>query len=276
LYENDNIKIGLSLSMEFPIVFPCDALKPYVKYYWVCESDTYVAREAMYPTGHIEFCIDISNGNTVRHFDGRSVKMPSMEVLGHLTGPTSATVAKGTTVLVTRFYPYTSSLFFPTQASDFTNDSIDLYDIVDVASTEFYERLMEQRSIEQKIKVLESFLIQQLVRNRKSQDKLKLVESICNHVYRENEPFSIENLSAHYGFSKRYIQRLFLEWVGLTPRSFFSVQRFNKSLDLIRTSTAPLTSIAFDCGYYDQAHFIREFKSYTGSTPTQVMELEVR
>jgi AraC-like DNA-binding protein len=202
--------------------------------------------------------------------------MPSLEILGHLTAPTSATVAKGTTVLVTRFYPYASSLFFPNKASDFTNDSINLYDVLREASSEFYDRLMAQHSIEQKIKVLESFLIQRLIRNRKSQDKLKLVESICTHVYREGESFNIQNLSAHYGFSKRYIQRLFLDWVGLTPGSFFSVQRFNKSLDLIGAYTAPLTSIAFECGYYDQAHFIREFKSYTGLTPTQVMKLQAQ
>jgi AraC-like DNA-binding protein len=258
--------------MEFPTIFPCEALRPYVKYYWICESDTYVAREAMYPTGHIEFCIDISNGNTLREFDGRCVKMPPLEILGHLTAPTNATVTKGTTVLVTRFYPYTSSLFFPDQAASFTNESVNLYDILGKASTDFHDNLMDQRSLGQKIQVMEAFLMQQLIKHKKDHDKLKLVESICNHIS-GRESFNMQQLSAHYGFSKRHIQRLFLDLVGLTPGSFFSVQRFNKSLELIQTSNGSLTSIAYECGYYDQAHFIREFKSYTGLTPSQVVGL---
>ena len=55
--------------------------------------------------------------------------------------------------------------------------------------------------------------------------------------------------------------------VGITPTAFFSVYRFNKSLGLVLSSGHRLTSIAYDCGYYDQAHFIKEFKKFTGITP---------
>jgi len=61
--------------------------------------------------------------------------------------------------------------------------------------------------------------------------------------------------------------------VGITPQKYFAVRRFNKSLELVRSSEESLTSIAFECGYYDQAHFIKEFKSYTGLTPGEVKML---
>jgi AraC-like DNA-binding protein len=109
-----------------------------------------------------------------------------------------------------------------------------------------------------------------LTTNRKNHQQLKLVESLCNHISREGETFNLQKLSGHFGFSERYIQKLFLNWVGITPQNFFSVQRFNKSLELIRSSGGTLTSIAQECGYYDQAHFIKEFKSYTGLTPSQI------
>ena len=76
-------------------------------------------------------------------------------------------------------------------------------------------------------------------------------------------------LAAETGFSVRYIQKLFLNYVGISPNSFYSVQRFNKSLELVRSAEMSLTNIAYECGYYDQAHFIREFRSYTGLTPGQ-------
>lgn len=259
--------------MQHKNFLPSDTLKPYVKYYWTCTTDKDVALEVMYPSGYVELSIEISNGNTVRQFGDRSVKIPSLEVLGHFNIPTRATVTKGTAHLITRFYPYASSLFFPDHISNFTNDSIDLSDILRKESTEFYNRLMEQNSIDRKIKTLEAFLIQRLVRNEKNHKTLKLVEQICNHVYRDGESFNMVNLASHYGFSERYIQKLFLDWVGLSPKSFFSIQRFNKSLELVRSSAAPLTSVALECGYYDQAHFIKEFKSYTGLTPSQVVRL---
>jgi AraC-like DNA-binding protein len=81
------------------------------------------------------------------------------------------------------------------------------------------------------------------------------------------EAFNSKTLSEEYGFSERYIEKLFVDMVGITPRAFFSVYRFNKSLGLVLSSGRRLTSIAYDCGYYDQAHFIKEFKKFTGITP---------
>jgi AraC-like DNA-binding protein len=259
--------------MKDRVFFPSDILKPYVKNYWTCRHDTDVL-EVMYPSGSVELCIDISTNDTVRHRGDRSMKVPNLEVLGHWTIPTRAAITKGNTCLITRFQPHASSVFFPNPASDFTNESIDLCDMFSRESAGFYDRLMEQRSVEQKIAVLEVFLIQRLARSKKNDHQLKLVECLCNHVYNEESSFDLRNLSAHYGFSERYIQRLFTDWVGLAPQKFFSVRRFNRSLELVRSSTAPLTSIALECGYYDQAHFIREFKSYTGLTPSQVKKIE--
>ena len=254
--------------MRDRVFFPSDILKPFVKNYWTCRHDADVL-EVMYPSGCVELCIDISTNDTIRHRGNNSMKVPSLEVLGHWTIPTTAALTKGNTCLITRFHSHASSFFFPNPVSDFTNESIDLCDIFNKESDDFYNRLMEQRSIEQKVEVLEAFLIQRLIINKKSNRQLKLVEHLCNHVSTEDK-FSIQNLSTHYGFSDRYIQKLFMDWVGITPQKFFSVQRFNKSLELLRSSREPLTMVAFECGYYDQAHFIKEFKSYTGLTPMQV------
>ncbi|HTE01897.1 MAG TPA: AraC family transcriptional regulator [Mucilaginibacter sp.] len=258
--------------MRDQVFFPSDILKPFIKCYWTCSHPADVL-EVMYPSGSVEICIDISTNDTIRHRGDRSMKVPNLEVLGHWTIPTRAAITKGNTCLITRFHPYASSLFFPNAASDFTNESIDLCDIFRKESTDLYDRLMEQCLLPQKIAVLEEFLVQRLIMNKKSDHKLKLVESLCNDVYREDKPLNLQNISARYGFSERYIQKLFIDWIGITPQKFFSIKRFNKSLELIRSSATPLTSIAFECGYYDQAHFIKEFKSYTGLTPTQVKGL---
>jgi len=255
--------------MRDKVFFPSAALSRYVKYYWTCTHDTDTL-ELMYPSGCLEFCIDISNCDTIRHRGSQSIIVPRLEVLGHWNIPTKAAVQKGNICLITRFHPYAGALFFPNQVSDFTNESIDLHDILNKESGEFYQRLMEQPLLEQKVKVLETFLINRLERNRKNQEQLRLVEGLCHSISRNGESFDIERLAAESGFSGRYIQKLFLNYVGISPRNFFSVQRFNKSLELVRSANMSLTNIAYECGYYDQAHFIREFRSYTGITPSQL------
>ncbi len=260
--------------MQLQTFQPSDILKPYIKYYWLCTTGEDVPMEIMYPTGHIELCIDISNGNTIRTFGDRAVTMPYLEVLGHFTMPTRARITKGTTVLVVRFYPYASSLFLFDQAHNFTNDSIDLHAILSKEARALYSRLAEQPLLEQKIHVIETFLVSLLMRNEKKSKSLKLVERVCKDIFHDEESLSIKNLAGKYGCSERYLQKLFLAHVGLSPKQLFTVQRFNKSLNLVQSSPYSLTSIAYECGYYDQAHFIKEFKSFTGLIPSQVQHAD--
>ena len=251
---------------------PSAALKPFVQYYWTCRHPDDVL-EVMYPSGSIELCIDISDCTTVRHRGDQSMQVPKLELLGHWTIPTRAALKKGNTCLITRFHPYAGALFFPNSASEFTNQSVDFHDIFGRGSANFYDCLMEQPTIQHKVNVLEQFLLKRLTMNRRSHQNLNLIKHMCYHVSAGNNLFDIGDLSSRYGFSERYIQKLFNSWVGITPQKFFAVRRFNKSLELLRSSAEPMTSIAFSCGYYDQAHFIKEFKSYTGLTPMQVKSL---
>lgn len=255
--------------MRDKVFFPSGRLSSYVQYYWTCTHDSDVM-EVMYPTGCLELCIDITNGDTVRHRGDRSMAVPRVEVLGHWTIPTRAAIKKGNTCLITRFYPYAGFLFFPNQASEFTNASVDLNDIFSGETAAFYQRLMEQPLLEQKVKLLEAFLANRLARSRRAQEKIGLMEALCHSISRSSDSFNMQRLSAEFGFSERYIQKLFLNYVGITPQSFFSVQRFNKSLELVREASMSLTTIAYECGYYDQAHFIKEFKAYTGMPPSQL------
>jgi len=252
---------------------PANLLKPYVKEYFVVTINKDVANQVFYPSGYVDFAVNISTGNVITIINGRAVDMPRVEVLGHLTTPTRLSVAGGTSVLIARIYPYASSLFFPNPISHFTNHSIDLHDVVGNESNDFYDKLMEAPSIRGKVSVLDAFLVQKLMKNEKRQRKINLIKQMCGDLSAHSEAFDIKEVSNRYGFSERYIQKLFIDIVGLAPRSLFSVQRFNKSLSQVLSTQTDLTSIAYECGYYDQAHFIREFKKYAGITPSEARPL---
>ena len=246
---------------------PSDVLRPYVKNYTLISIDKDLTDEVFYPSGYIDLVINVSEGNAITFIDGRRRKLPGVEVLGHLTLPSRLTVTKGTSVLIARIYPFASSLFFTDSMSEFTNYATDAYGIFSKEINHFYYSLMEAGSLEQKIAVLDRFLVGKLIKNEKQHRKSKLIGQVCKHIYSMGDTYNSKTLSSGYGLSERYLEKLFVNMVGISPRALFSVHRFNKSLDLVLSSARKLTSIAYDCGYHDQSHFIKEFTKFTGITP---------
>lgn len=257
--------------MELQTFAPSDILKPYIKYYWLFTTDQSI-NDAIYPSGYLELAINISEGVVVSVVNDRHIGMPPLEVLGQLTAPARIIAGKKTTLLVTRFYPHATSLFFPNRIADFTNDSVDLLDVFKADAVHLHDRMMDQRTLVQKIAVLDAFLVKQLIASKKNRSQVQLLETICRYTGPDGEGPDIEKLAVQHGISARYIQKLFLDYIGITPKRFFNIRRFNKSLQLIRSSHTSLTDIAYECGYYDQAHFIKEFKSFTGVTPSRFLQ----
>jgi len=84
---------------------------------------------------------------------------------------------------------------------------------------------------------------------------------------------SIEAIASDVGLTRRHLERLFREQVGLTPRTYARVRRFQRALASLERlgragSVRPGTETALDSGYADQAHFVREFRALAGSTPS--------
>jgi AraC-like DNA-binding protein len=247
--------------------FPSEKLRPYVKSYTLITIDRDLTDEVFYPSGYVDLVINISEGSATTIIDGRSRKTPGVEVLGHLTLPSRLTVSRGTSVLIARIYPYASSLFFTDSMSELTNYATDAYGIFSGEVNDFYYSLMEADSLAQKVGALDRFLTRKLVKNEKLYRKSNVIQQVCGHIFSKGDVFDSKALSKSFGLSERYIEKLFVGMVGITPSAFFSVYRFNKSLEFVLSSNLKLTSIAYDCGYYDQAHFIKEFKKFTGITP---------
>ena len=99
------------------------------------------------------------------------------------------------------------------------------------------------------------------------------VDYAVNQILHMPNQMSIDRISKKVGYSQKHLIKIFKEHVGLTPKSFLKIIRFQKAIQEIeQNKTANWASIAFDSGYYDQAHFINDFKSFSGFTPTQYLK----
>jgi AraC-like DNA-binding protein len=86
---------------------------------------------------------------------------------------------------------------------------------------------------------------------------------------------TIKRLSDKVGFSQKHFIQMFKNNFGLTPKAFLKITRFQKTIREIEASKKiSWSDIAFDTGYYDQAHFINDFKNFSGFTPQQYLLLK--
>jgi AraC-like DNA-binding protein len=131
-----------------------------------------------------------------------------------------------------------------------------------------HSQLLHTGSWKQRFELVEKFLLRRLSLSEKAMGKMELVNDVMKEMRRYDFFDNIDNVAARYGITSRYLQKIFLQYTGLTPKLYSKINRFQQSLQLVMKKDASLTSIAYDCGYFDQSHFIREFKSFTGFTPS--------
>ncbi len=103
--------------------------------------------------------------------------------------------------------------------------------------------------------------------------KRALVFTVKNYVYHADGLIKISQLSRLTGYSERYINKVFIEEMGLSPKHFCKIIQFQRGLEFMNYGAPDkMTDAAVDLGYYDQSQFIRDFKVYAGITPYQYLK----
>ena len=89
---------------------------------------------------------------------------------------------------------------------------------------------------------------------------------------KNSESNFIYQISKNYNVSKKTIERLFNQFVGISPKKYDEILKINRAIEFLRRGKS-LLDITFETGFYDQAHFIKSLKKYTGHTPTEFKKL---
>jgi AraC-like DNA-binding protein len=150
-------------------------------------------------------------------------------------------------------------------AVELQNQHVALGDLWGARAGELREQVQAAVTPQCKVKVLERFLTAQafkpLLRN----------PAVCFavHEFQRAEAPAVGAVTGQIGMSSRRFIHLFSQEVGLAPKLFSRVQRFQQVLQIVqRRSDVDWIEIALSCGYFDQAHFIHDFKEFSGINPT--------
>ena len=142
------------------------------------------------------------------------------------------------------------------------------------ASRDWLEQIEEEKDFYQRIRIfLESFTREE---NKSSVllGKEALVWSVKQMIYDSGGNIKISHLQENTGYSSRYINKIFLEEMGFSPKTFCQILRFQKALEILNSgSDSSMTDIALALGYYDQPQFIHDFTRYAGRTPGKYRKL---
>lgn len=131
-------------------------------------------------------------------------------------------------------------------------------------------RLLEQHEASKKFRIVENFLLENF------QKKLQLnlcVEFAVNKIIENPTEINLGKLTEKIGYSQKHFISMFKKEVGLTPKSYLKIMRFQKALiEIENSASVDWTQISGKCGFYDQAHFIADFKKFSGFTPVQYLK----
>ena len=248
---------------------PKGILKDFIQCYFTCETETNVVSEdKVFASGSIEIMFNLGATRKQFSLNGNLMTEPDIQLWGQVLKPITIKSLGKHSIFGIRFFSHTAICFFNEAIEQFNDTVFNLEDVIGNKVNEVHSKLLASHTTIQKIEIIEDFLIKRLLLFDKKINKLNLVSSVMSELAQEEYKTNMDIIAYRYGISSRYLQKIFLQYSGVTPNLFRKINRFQKSLYLVANSNNSFTSIAHHCGYFDQSHFIKDFKEFTGTTPS--------
>lgn len=166
------------------------------------------------------------------------------------------------------FKPSSAYRFFPFPLSETTNLVHDTDLLLGAEGAALHRAIGARETVAEKVDEVQRFLLARLERTRRDD---WVVDYGVNEIVRSGGLITMEELSSRLGVSQRYVQRKFNDGVGVRPKTFASIVRFQRFFRLMAQGAAApgsLQSEIYDA-YFDQPHFIRDWKRFTGLSPSR-------
>ncbi len=258
--------------MEFQIVKPPCALEKYVYGYMLINISRYPYAQKVYPGGYSSVVFHMGGANyTIHDFGSPDVLRPANVMVGQVTSSYTITTYGITDVVMIMFKPSGIYRLFNFPLNQITNNDIELTDVIGAVAEDIYRKLLENKDKAHRLKVINDFLTGYIP----EEIVYDPVEEVLEKINSQNGILILKDVFNDLSISERTIQRKFKEVVGLSPKQYTRIIRVNYLLKLIKQGKIRnWNEISYLGGYYDQTHFIKEIKTFTGVTPRLLKDLD--
>lgn len=255
--------------MDYQTYKPLRELSGFIKCYWTLESagEKSSEKQTIVPDGCMEMIFHC--GDLYRQYVGNNEKIiqPRFFVFGQLTKPLQIEPTGSTNIFSVRFHPNGFLPFSTMPLKEMENKALALEILFGETGKKLGEDIMAANAVDEKIKLIENFLCSRL-NNSATFDRV--VRSTVETILSANGQLSVDELSKQININRRQLERKFSSVIGLSPKQLSKTIRLQATLKmLINKQYTTLTELAYESDYFDQAHFIKDFREFTGCTPKE-------
>ena len=224
------------------------------------------------PDGNVEVIIDLHDAPQFI-YDNETLKR--IQACHHVwasgvrTGSISIDSGKAAAMIVIYFKKGMAYPFFPVPMNEISDCVVDADLLWGNGFGLLRERILETRDLNTRFVIIEEFLLKQF--------QSKLIQNPCveyaiDKIILQPNQISLSKLNQEIGYSQKHFISLFKRHVGITPKAYLKIMRFQRAINEIeQRKNVNWTAISQDCGFYDQAHFINDFYLFSGFTPAEYL-----
>lgn len=254
--------------MDYQTFLPQGDLNSLVKYYWTLEIPKEVSHEPqeILPDGCIEMAFIL--GDDIKRFqsDGSFILQPRAMVIVQSTKPFTIEPTGYVNTFAVKFYPYGFFNFVNVPLETLVDKETPIYELFgENHGRELESKIILAKNTKERIEIIENFLLEKLT-EKSTVDQI--VKSTIDILMATNGRASITEIIDEDLAKRRQLERKFLKHIGMSPKKLSKILRIQSALKiLLNMDSKNLTEIAYESDYYDQAHFIKDFKEFTGASP---------
>jgi AraC-like DNA-binding protein len=255
--------------MNYSTYKPSESISHFVKCYWTLDANEEKPpqKQRIIPDGCMEMIFHY--GDLFKQYaqNGEPIIQPTCFVFGQITEPLDIEPTGKTGIFAVRFFPdgFVPFATVPIQAME--NRAVSLPDLFGHDGLQLANQVLSASTVEDRITQVEAFLLQRLLLAESIQ---KVVQTSIEALLTENGQLSVDDLATQLGVNRRKLERKFATTIGLSPKQLFKIIRLQAALKmLVNKEATNLTTIAIEGEYYDQSHFNKDFKEFTGVSPKQ-------
>lgn len=253
--------------MNYQVYEPSAELQPFIKCFWTLEDDGNAgsSRQRVLPDGCMEMIFHYGDLYRQHFEDGSSIIQPRSFIYGQITKfleiePT------GTTGLVSaRFLPGGLAPFLAVPLAALEDKAVSLLELFGERGRSLEEKVIAATAASERIALIESFLLSIPVEPA----AIDGIAKACVQVIFESQgQMAAAELADSLNISRRNMERRFTSAIGMSPKQLSKVIRLQTAIKMLgENKFTSLTALAYESGYYDQAHFIKDFKEFAGISP---------
>jgi AraC-like DNA-binding protein len=265
----------LKIDTLFDFYKPQQPLSKFVDNFWLYEG--YEAEhkiDRILPTGTLELAINLRQ-NELLFYDAERPENCSRFSGAVVSGAHGRSFVPHPTeelcIIGVHFKPGGAFPFLGLPAGELADTHVDLETIWGRSAGELRERLCEAGSSTERFQLLQKALLSRLCQGV---EQHYAVSTALEMFWKNQAGPTVREAAKYLGLSQRRFIQCFKEEVGMTPKLFSRIQRFQQARTFIQQNPSPnWATLAVDLGYFDQSHLIREFVEFSGLTPTDYLSL---